>query len=136
MRYMYLISAVEDGKPPPQKLMEAVMKAGEQAVAEGRMISQGGLTPLRAGGGARIELRRGKLKVHDGPFTESKEVIGGFAIFEFATREEALQSAIDFMELHRLYGEGWEGVCEMRELYPADMGCAVAQEHAKAGELA
>lgn len=127
MRYMYLISSVEGGKPPPPALMEAIAKSGEQAMAEGRMISTGGLVPLMAGGGARIELRRGQLKVHDGPFTESKEVIGGFAIFEFASREEALQSAVEFMELHRLYGEGWEGVCEMREMYTEETGCAVQQ---------
>ncbi|HYD87663.1 MAG TPA: YciI family protein [Vitreimonas sp.] len=136
MRYMYLISALEDGKPPPQRLMEEIMKSGEQAMAEGRMISTGGLVPLMAGGGARVELRRGKLKVHDGPFTETKEVIGGFAIFEFATREEALKSAVDFMELHRLYGEGWEGVCEMRAMYPVEVGCAAQQELAKTAETA
>ena len=45
-------------------------------------------------------------------------------------------SAVEFMELHRLYGEGWEGVCEMRALYQDQMGCAAAQESAKAGELA
>lgn len=135
MRYMYLISSVESGKPPPQQLMDAIMKAGEQATAEGRMIATGGLVPLMAGGGARVELRRGKLKVHDGPFTETKEVIGGFAIFEFASHEEALKSTVDFMELHRLYGEGWEGVCEMRAMYPNDMGCA-ANKPAKAAETA
>lgn len=135
MRYMYLISAVEDGKPPPPRLMQEIMKSSDRAVTGGRMISTGGLVPLLAGSGARVEVRRGKLKVHDGPFTETKEVIGGFAIFEFATREDALQSAIDFMELHRLYGEGWEGVCEMREMYAEQIGCAAAQEAVKTSEI-
>lgn len=136
MRYMYLISSVEDGKPPPQALMDAIMKSGEQAMADGRMISTGGLVPLIAGGGARVELRRGKLKVHDGPFTETKEVLGGFAIFEFATHEEALQSAVDFMELHRIHGDGWEGICEMRAMYPDETGCEAAQAATKAAESA
>ena len=113
MRYMYLVSSAHAG-PPPQRLMEEVHKLAAQERAAGRMIADGGLTPLSAG--ARIEVRRGKLKVHDGPFAESKEVIGGFAILEFASREEALQSAVNFMELHRLHAEGWEGVCEMRQI--------------------
>jgi hypothetical protein len=113
MRYMYLVSSGHAG-PPPQKLMEEIHELATQERAAGRMIVDGGLTPLSEG--ARIEVRRGKLKVHDGPFAETKEVIGGFAIFEFATREEALASAVNFMELHRLYAEGWEGVCEMRQI--------------------
>lgn len=116
MRYMYLVSAVEDGKPPPERLMEEMDKLAKQELAAGRMISQGGLLPTPMGS-ARIELRRGKVKVIDGPFTETKEVLGGYAIFEFATREEAIASAVRFMELHARYAQGWEGVCEMRPMF-------------------
>lgn len=116
MRYMYLISAVEDGKPPPQRLMEEINKLAEIELSSGRMKGQGGLLPS-AMGSARVTLKKGKLSVFDGPFAESKEVLGGFAIFEFATREEALASAMNFMELHAKYGEGWEGVCEMRPMF-------------------
>lgn len=119
MRYMYLVSCVQQSGPPPQKLMEELHKLATRERKAGRMIADGGLMPLETG--ARIELRSGKIKVMDGPFTESKEVIGGFAIFEFATREEALQSGVEFMEMHRLYAEGWEGVCEMRELMSPPM---------------
>jgi hypothetical protein len=128
MRYMYLVSAVEDGKPPPPRLMEELDKMARQELASGRMISQGGLLPMVMGGAARIELRGKKVKVMDGPFTETKEVIGGFAIFEFATRDEAIASAVKFMEMHERYGEGWQGVCEMRPMFDdthAD-GCAVS----------
>lgn len=114
MRYMYLVSCVQQSGPPPQKLMEEIHKMAARERQAGRMIMDGGLTPLEMG--ARVELRSGKIKVLDGPFAESKEVIGGFAIFEFATREEALKSAFEFMEAHRLYAEGWQGVCEMREI--------------------
>jgi len=114
MRYMYLVSCVQQSGPPPQKLMEAIHKMATRERAAGRMIMDGGLMPLDMG--ARVELRTGKIKVMDGPFAETKEVIGGFAIFEFATRAEAVQSAVEFMEAHRLYAEGWEGVCEMREM--------------------
>lgn len=116
MRYMYLVSAVEDAKPPPERLMVEMDKLAKQELAAGRMISQGGLLPTLLGS-ARIELRRGKVKVIDGPFTETKEVLGGYAIFDLATREEAIASAIEFMELHAKYAEGWEGVCEMRPMF-------------------
>lgn len=131
MRYMYLVSAVEDGKPPPERLMEEMDKLAKVELAAGRMISQGGLLPSVLGS-ARIELRRGKVKVIDGPFTETKEVLGGYAIFEFATREEAIASAINFMELHAKYAEGWEGVCEMRPMFTdVEDGCASTEGMAK-----
>jgi hypothetical protein len=114
MRYMYLVSCVQNLGPPPRKLMEELHKMAIRERQAGRMITDGGLMPLDMG--ACIELRGGKIKVMDGPFTETKEVIGGFAIFEFATREEAVQSAVEFMDMHRRYAEGWEGVCEMREM--------------------
>lgn len=124
MRYMYLVSAVETGTPPPQRLMEEMGKLAAEEMAAGRMISQGGLLPT-AMGAARIELRRGKIKVIDGPFAETKEVIGGFAVFEFATREEAIACAVNFLELHAKYAEGWEGVSEMRPMFDT-AGCAAA----------
>lgn len=131
MRYMYLVSAVEDGKPPPERLMEEMDKLAKVELAAGRMISQGGLLPTVLGS-ARIELRRGKVKVIDGPFAETKEVLGGYAIFEFATREEAIASAINFMELHAKYAEGWEGVCEMRPMFTdVEDGCASTEGLAK-----
>jgi hypothetical protein len=131
MRYMFLISAVETGAPPPASLMEEMGKLAQQELAAGRMLSQGGLLPT-AMGAARIELKRGKLKVLDGPFTETKEVFGGFAIFEFATRAEAIASAESFMDMHRRHWPEWEGVCEMRAMFDeATEGCAVIEGEAK-----
>ena len=71
---------------------------------------------------ARTRVKGGKLTTTDGPFAESKEVLGGYAIFEHPTREAAIESMRQFMELHAKYGDGWEGVCEMREMMaaPAD----------------
>jgi|CXWL01.1.fsa_nt_gi hypothetical protein len=115
MRYMYLVlTSPEAAGPPPPRLMEQINKLADQAVGSGQMIANGGLTPITQA--ARVRVKGGKLMVTDGPFAETKEVVGGFAIFEFASREAALQSAIDFMELHRVYGDGWEGVCEMRPM--------------------
>ncbi len=116
MRYMFLTSGVENGAPPPsQRMIDEIEKLSEREMAAGRMIARGGLMPTAMG--ARIESRRGQLKTTDGPFAETKEVLGGFAIFEFATREEALAAAQSFMELHREHWPEWEGVCEMRPMF-------------------
>ena len=89
-------------------------KKAKEEIQAGRMIDQGGLMPMAMG--AEISLKDGRVSVLDGPFVESKELIGGFAIFEFPGKEEAIASAIDFMETHRRYMPGWEGVCEMRPM--------------------
>ncbi|MEQ1817541.1 MAG: YciI family protein [Terricaulis sp.] len=116
MRYMFLTSGAELGLIPPQSMIDAIEALTEQEMAAGRMIARGGLMPT-AMGSARLESRRGKLKLTDGPFAETKEVLGGFAIFEFATRQEALASLQSFMELHREHWPEWEGVCEMRPMF-------------------
>lgn len=116
MQYMFLVSGAEDGKQPPARLFEEIDKLAEREIAAGRLIARGGLLPT-ATGGVRIESRRGKLKTTDGPFAETKEVLGGFSIFEFATREEALAAAQSFMDLHRELWPEWEGVCEMRQMF-------------------
>jgi len=121
MRYMYLVIPAEESADaaPPQAMMEAMSKLIAERAADGSLIDTGGLLPTGLGA-ARVTLKQGKLSVTDGPFAESKEVIGGYAIFEFATREEALASALEFMELHRLHMPGWDGVCEMRPMAAAD----------------
>jgi len=116
MRYMYLIFTSPEtlAGPPPQRLMEEV---GKMAATQTNMLSGGGLKTIDQAVRARV--KAGKLTLTDGPFAESKEVMGGYAIFEHATREAAIESMRKFMELHVLYGEGWEGVCEMREMVDA-----------------
>ncbi|MBI3438042.1 MAG: hypothetical protein HY054_05220 [Proteobacteria bacterium] len=113
MRYMYLIYTTPEmaAAPPPARLMEEI---GKLSAAQTKMLSGGGLTTIDRS--VRASVKGGKLTLTDGPFAESKEVMGGYAIFEHETREEAIESMRQFMELHRLYGDGWEGVCEMREM--------------------
>jgi hypothetical protein len=118
---MYLVMTTpEAAGPPPPRLMEEINKLAMQANSQGTMLGGGGLTPITQAVRARV--KGGKLTVTDGPFAESKEVLGGYAIFEHPTREAAIEAMRVFMELHRLYGEGWEGVCEMREMIPAPPG--------------
>jgi hypothetical protein len=114
MRYMYLVKSCHQGMPP-QRLFEEMDKLQAKAVKSGAMIDSGGLMPPQMGS-AHIKLEKGKVTVTDMPLAEGKEVIGGYAIFEFKTREEAIASALEFMNLHKEFGEGWEGVCEMRPM--------------------
>ncbi len=58
----------------------------------------------------------------DGPFTEMKEVIGGWAIVEAATRAEAIRSATAFMELHHTHWPEFEGEAEVRPMFDPGMG--------------
>jgi hypothetical protein len=78
----------------------------------------GGLLPSSKG--ARVRVRKGKITVVDGPFAEAKELIGGYAVFELASKEEAIQSAREFMQLHvDVLGPSYEGECEVRQLADA-----------------
>jgi hypothetical protein len=66
--------------------------------------------------GVRVRSSGGKLHVSDGPFTEAKEVVGGYALVEVKTREEALDMARQFMDLHRGRWPEFEGDCGVRPL--------------------
>lgn len=123
MRYMFLVSGADSGAIPPQRMIDEIEKLTEQEMAAGRMLARGGLLPT-AMGSACIESRGGKLKLTDGPFAETKEVLGGFSIFEFATREEAIAAAESFMDLHSRYWPEWEGVCEMRPMFGFEANAA------------
>lgn len=125
MQFMMLVKHAENQGAPPQELMEAIAKLSEEAAKAGKMIGGGGLGPTAQG--ARVRLAGGAIEVLDGPFTESKEVIGGYAQFEMASKEEAVRSAVEFMELHRKHWPGWEGETEIRAMMaPGDCGAPPA----------
>jgi hypothetical protein len=114
MRFMMIVKSVENSGPPPKELMDAISKIAEEATKAGEMIESGGLAPTATG--SRVRLSGGKLTVTDGPFTEAKEVFGGYAVFELKSRKEAIEGAVRFMELHKQHWPGWEGVTEIRQL--------------------
>jgi hypothetical protein len=115
MRFMMLVKSAENSGSPPKALMDAIGKVAEEATKAGRMLQSGGLAPTAMS--SRVRLSRGKLTTIDGPFTESKEVVGGFAVFEFNSREEAIESALSFMELHRQHWPDWDGETEVRQIF-------------------
>lgn len=111
MRFMFIVTSAHAGPPTPE-LMEAMNKLADREIQAGRMLDNGGLMPVAMG--ARVRIANGKLSVIDGPFVEAKEVIGGYAIFELQSKEEAVASAVEFMQLHKDFMPGWEGTCEVR----------------------
>ena len=82
--------------------------------AKGILKDTGGL--VAASKSTRIQSKGGKVTVKDGPFTESNEVVGGYALVETKTREEALELAREFMELHRIHWPQFECVSEVRQV--------------------
>ena len=117
MRFMMIVKHAEEQGPPPQQLMDAIAKLAEEEAKAGTMLGSGGLGPTAMG--ARVRLSGGKLTVIDGPFTEAREVVGGYAQFELKSKEEAVESAVRFMELHKKHWPGWEGETEVRQMFGA-----------------
>ncbi len=121
MRFMTIITSDSQMGPTPE-LLEAMHGLATREIAAGRMLADGGLEPLAAG--TRVKIAKGKVMVLDGPFAESKEVIGGYAVFEVKDREEAVALAVEFMQLHVDHLPGWEGVCEVRAVAGSQTGMA------------
>jgi hypothetical protein len=118
MRFMMMVKSKENTGAPPQALMEAIAQLSAAQSKEGKMVASGGLAPTAAS--SRVRLSQGQLAVIDGPFTETKEVVGGYAVMEFASKQAALESAKEFMELHRKYWPEWEGETEVRQVFGPD----------------
>jgi hypothetical protein len=122
MLFMMLVKHAENYGAPPKELMEAIGKLSEEAMKAGTMVSAGGLGPTAMS--TRVRVSGGKVSTTDGPFTETKEVVGGFAIFELKSKKEAIEGAQRFMELHKKHWPGWEGETEIRQLFgPEDDPC-------------
>ena len=120
MRFMTIVKGHENLGAPPPALIDAIDRMGEEAMRAGKLIETGGLSPSTDG--VRVRLKGGKLTVTDGPFSEAKEVIGGYAVFELDSREQAVAEAVKFMELHQAHWPAWEGETEVRQVFGADFG--------------
>jgi hypothetical protein len=114
MRYMMFIKHTEDYRNAdvPASLYEEMGKFIEETAKSGNFVGGAGLQPTSAG--SRVRLSKGKITIMDGPFTESKEIVGGYSIMDAKTREEALDLARRFMELHLKHWPTFEGECEVR----------------------
>ena len=114
MKFMTIVKGNENAGPPPQALFDAIDKLIADQAKSGILVDAGGLEHTSKA--ARVRLAGDKIKVIDGPFTEAKEVIGGYAILRAASLAEAIQMGKDFMELHRKHWPGFEGESEVRPI--------------------
>ena len=114
MKYLMLIKHSESyrGQPIPQGLMDAMGEFVGEGFKSGYLKDTAGLKPTSEG--FRVRSSKNKLKVTDGPFTESKEIVGGYAMIDVPSREEAMRVAREFMDLHRVHWPEFEGECEVR----------------------
>jgi hypothetical protein len=106
--------------PPPPALMQAMGEFVQKSMKDGILVDTGGLLPSKDG--VRVRLAGGKLTVTDGPFTEMKEVIGGWAILQMDSKAEAIRVATEFMELHRKHWPEFEGESEVRPMFDPGQG--------------
>ncbi len=117
MKYLSFIRHSEKYRQsgPPPALLKAMGEFVERSLREGVLVDTGGLLPSKDG--FRVRLADGKISVTDGPFSESKELIGGWAILKTDSKAEALRIATEFMELHRKYWPEFEGESEVRPMF-------------------
>ena len=122
MKFMIMVKGPECKSPPPKALMDAIGQLGAEAMKAGAMVTTGGLGPTAMG--ARVRVAGGKVTATDGPFTETKEVVGGYAVYDVKSKQEALEWTKRFMDLHKQHWPGWEGEAEIRQMFDVpDFGC-------------
>jgi hypothetical protein len=111
MKFLSIYKTAERGVPPSQEEMAKMGKLIEGGMKAGWLLATEGCLPSALG--ARVRLSEGKLTVTDGPFTEAKELVGGFAILRTNSREEAIELAKQFLPV------AGDGECELRQLFEA-----------------
>ena len=116
MRFMTLLKFDESRPfgPPPPELHQAMGSYVEEGLRSGKVVELGGLRPSEAG--AIVSLVDGTIKAVDGPFTEARELVGGYAVIEVQSKAEAIEDARRLMQIHADHWPGFTGSCEVRQL--------------------
>jgi len=120
MRFLSLYKCPERDTPPTPEEMARMGKLIEEGMKSGRLLGTEGCLPSALG--ARVRLDHDQYTVSDGPFTESKEVVGGFAILDAPSKEAAVEYVKEFL---KVVGQG---ECELRQVY--DANCPLQNENA------
>jgi hypothetical protein len=119
MRFLSMIRVEEkEGQAPSERLMKEMGTLIEEMTRNGSLVRTAGLRPTKEG--KRMRWNRGALSAIDGPFTETKEVIAGFAILEAKSMTDALALTKRFLEIH---GDEWTLECELRQIEQVEFGC-------------
>jgi len=124
VKFLSVYKTVETGVPPSQEEMTRMGKLIEEGMKAGTLLAVEGCMPSATG--ARVRQSNGKVTVTDGPFAETKEVIGGLAILHANSRERAIELVKEFL------GQAADGECELRQLYEANCAEQNAQNQAVA----
>ncbi len=111
MRFLSIYKTVERNTPPSAEEMETMGKLVQEGFQKGWLLATEGCLPSALG--ARVRKENGKITATDGPFTEAKELVGGFAILNANSREEAVELTRQFLS------HVGDGECELRQLYEA-----------------
>jgi hypothetical protein len=123
MRFMMMVKAdagYEAGLPPKPELLAAIGKLTAEMTTRGVLVQTGGLLPSSMGA-ARVRISGGKTTVTDGPFVETKELIGGYAVVEAGSLGEAVALGRQFMEIHAtVIGSTYDGECEIRQMFDGE----------------
>lgn len=119
MRFLSMVRVKETGQKPTERLMKEMGKLVQEMTKSGALVSTAGLMPTSQG--VRMRSNHGKRSTTDGPFTETKEVVGGYAILEAASMKEAMEITERFLDVH---GDEWDVECEVRQLASPEMGAA------------
>jgi hypothetical protein len=117
-QFMMVIKTREDIGDPPPELYAAMGTYLGEAMATGKVVTMGGLLPSAQG--ARVSGSQGKVITTHGPFTETTELIGGYAILEAASLDAAIAEAAQFIQLHVDHWPDFEGVSEVRQIMEQD----------------
>ena len=123
MRFMMMVTTDEAAGPPGPELQAAIGQLMGEMASQGVLVQAGGLLPSARG--ARLKLAGSTVTVTDGPFAEAKELIGGFAILEASSREEAIVLGQRFLQVHAdVLGPSYEAGLEIRQISepPASAG--------------
>ena len=121
MRFMTMVKFDESLPmgPPSPALFEAMGEFAAEGARTARWLIRAGLLPSAAG--AIVSLVNGSIKAVDGPFTEAKELVGGYAVLEVRSKAEAVELARRLMQIHKDHWPGWEGSCEVRQWATRDL---------------
>lgn len=116
MKFLSIYKSVETNTPPTAEHMSNMTQLIEKHMKSGALVATEGCLPSALG--ARVRLSHGQVAVTDGPFTESKEVVGGFAILQAKSKAEAIELASEFLTV------AGDGECEIRQIFEAPGGAA------------
>ena len=115
MRFMMMVKTAEGSTPPSPELMTAVGQLMGEMAKKGVLLEAGGLLPSAAG--AELRLEESQVRVIDGPFAESKEVIGGFAVLKADSKPEAIELGRRFLQVHAdTLGPTYRATLEIRQM--------------------